>query len=102
LIYDKRITLIKEVSKKYDPIAKETKLVTEDYGVFPCQISPITRQREMATFGQINVASTVVRLQGQIPNDVKYAENIDGKYEIVDLRNYFQDAIIYLNEVTEW
>ena len=76
--------------------------MTEDYGVFPCQISPITRQREMATFGQINVASTVVRLQGQIPNDVKYAENIDGKYEIVDLRNYFQDAIIYLNEVTEW
>lgn len=102
MIYDKRITLIKEMSKKYDPVTKETKTVTEDYGVFPCQISPITRQREMATFGQTGVASTVVRLQGSIPNDVKYAENIDGKYEVVDLRNYPQDAIIYLNEVSTW
>lgn len=101
-MYTKRITLIKEVSKQYDPISKETKLVTEDYGVFPCQISPMTRQRELATFGDTEVANTVARFQGNIPEDVKYAENIDGKYKVVDLRNYSQDAIVYLNEVSTW
>lgn len=77
-------------------------MVTEDYGVFPCQISPLTKSREITTFGETGVANTVMRFQGNIPEDVKYAESINGKYKVVDLRNYSQDAIIYLNEVSTW
>lgn len=105
MIYKDRLTLIKEVSKKYNPETKKNETVVEPVGKnpFQCQISPITRQRELATFGSIQVASTVARFMIPIPENVKYASGSDDrKYEVVDLTNYGKDSIIYMNEISQW
>lgn len=103
-MYNDRIELYKQVSKRYNPETKRTEQVMDRFREkpYPCQLSPISRQRELATFGQTEVASTVARFMNPLPEGVQYAEAGGKKYEVVDSRNYQHDAILYLREVVEW
>lgn len=101
-INNQEIELYTNSGSAYDPVTKKNKLKTEKVGTFYGTKSPITESRQQSMFGQIGIAETAFRFFHVIPEGVSHAIHDGRKFEVASSRNYLQDSVVYLKEVSEW
>lgn len=98
--YDQRAKLVYEGDKWYDPdTGKSEKDVSIIYTSIPCHKSPLSPERTAVEFGNVQRDVSIIRLRGQIMDNVSHAYIDDRKYIVVRHTYYRHDTVMYLEQV---
>lgn len=98
--YDQRVKLVYEGDKWYDPnTGKSEKVVSIIYTSIPCHKSPLSPERTAVEFGNVQRDLSIIRLRGQIMDNVSHAYINDRKYIVVRHTYYRHDTVMYLEQV---
>lgn len=98
--YDQRAKLVYEGDKRYDPdTGKSEKDVSIIYTSIPCHKSPLSPERTAVEFGNVQRDVSIIRLRGQIMDNVSHAYIDNRKYIVVRHTYYRHDTVMYLEQV---
>ena len=89
-----------EGDKRYNPdTGKTEKVVSIFYTGIPCHKSPLSPERTAVDFGNVQRDISIIRLRGQIMDNVSHAYINDRKYIVVRHTYYRHDTVMYLEQV---
>ena len=98
--YDQRTKLVYEGAKRYNPntgkTEKDERII---YTSIPCHKSPLSPERTAVEFGNVQRDVSIIRLRGQILDNVSHAYINDRKYIVVRHTYYRRDTVMYLEQV---
>lgn len=98
--YDQRAKLVFEGNKRYNPSTgkteKDERII---YKSIPCHKSPLSPERTAVEFGNVQRDVSIIRLRGQIMDNVSHAYINDRKYIVVRHTYYRHDTVMYLEQV---
>lgn len=98
--YDQRARLVYEGDKRYNPnTGKTEKDISIIYTSIPCHKSPLSPERTAVEFGNVQRDVSIIRLRGQILDNVSHAYIDDRKYIVVRHTYYRHDTVMYLEQV---
>lgn len=97
--YNKRVVFAKETKGKYNPKTSKTEIYEKRYDAIPCNISPLSPQKTVVQYGDINKDINVIRLNGHFEPTVTHAYINDTKYQITKRIDYEHDTVFYVEEV---
>ncbi|MEN4469045.1 hypothetical protein [Staphylococcus hominis] len=97
--YNKRVVFAKETKGKYNPKTSRTETYEKRYDAIPCNISPLSPQKTVVQYGNINKDINVIRLNGRFHPTVTHAYINDVKYQITKRIDYAHDTVFYVEEV---
>lgn len=97
--YNKRVVFAKETKRKYNPKTSKTETYEKRYDAIPCNISPLSPQKTVVQYGDINKDINVIRLNGHFEPTVTHAYINDTKYQITKRIDYEHDTVFYIEEV---
>lgn len=98
--YDQRAKLVYERDKRYNPdTGKTEKDVSIIYTGIPCHKSPLSPERTAVEFGNVQRDVSIIRLRGQIMDNVSHAYIKDRKYIVIRHTYYRHDTVMYLEQV---
>ncbi|WP_317952335.1 hypothetical protein [Staphylococcus sp. NWU MK-U1] len=97
--YNKRVVFAKETKEKYNPKTSKTETYEKRYDAIPCNISPLSPQKTVVQYGDINKDINVIRLNGRFHPTVTHAYINDVKYQITKRIDYEHDTVFYVEEV---
>ena len=97
--YNKRVVFAKETKGKYNPKTSRTETYEKRYDAIPCNISPLSPQKTVVQYGDINKDINVIRLNGHFEPTVTHAYINDAKYQITKRIDYEHDTVFYVEEV---
>ena len=97
--YNKRIVFAKEMKGKYNPKISRTETYEKRYDAIPCNISPLSPQKTVVQYGDINKDINVIRLNGHFEPTVTHAYINGTKYQITKRIDYEHDTVFYIEEV---
>lgn len=89
----------KETKGKYNPKISRTEIYEKRYDAIPCNISPLSPQKTVVQYGDINKDINVIRLNGHFEPTVTHAYINDTKYQITKRIDYEHDTVFYVEEV---
>lgn len=89
----------KETKGKYNPKISKTEIYEKRYDAIPCNISPLSPQKTVVQYGDINKDINVIRLNGHFEPTVTHAYINDIKYQITKRIDYEHDTVFYVEEV---
>lgn len=98
--YDQRAKLVYEGAKRYNPntgkTEKDERII---YTSIPCHKSPLSPERTAVEFGNVQRDVSIIRLRGQIMDNVSHAYIDDRKYIVIRHTHYRHDTVMYLEQV---
>ncbi|WP_270671380.1 hypothetical protein [Staphylococcus hominis] len=97
--YNKRVVFAKETKGKYNPKTSKIETYEKRYDAIPCNISPLSPQKTVVQYGDINKDINVIRLNGRFEPTVTHAYINDVKYQITKRIDYEHDTVFYVEEV---
>lgn len=97
--YNKRVVFAKETKGKYNPKTSRTETYEKRYDAIPCNISPLSPQKTVVQYGDINKDINVIRLNGHFEPTVTHAYINGTKYQITKRIDYEHDTVFYIEEV---
>lgn len=97
--YNKRVVFAKETKGQYNPKTSRTETYEKLYDAIPCNISPLSPQKTVVQYGDINKDINVIRLNGHFEPTVTHAYINDAKYQITKRIDYEHDTVFYVEEV---
>lgn len=97
--YNKRVVFAKETKGKYNPKTSRIETYEKRYDAIPCNISPLSPQKTVVQYGDINKDINVIRLNGHFEPTVTHAYINDTKYQITKRIDYEHDTVFYIEEV---
>ncbi|MDK7928283.1 hypothetical protein QP635_00085 [Staphylococcus hominis] len=97
--YNKRVVFAKETKGKYNPKTSKTETYEKRYDAIPCNISPLSPQKTVVQYGDINKDINIIRLNGRFEPTVTHAYINDVKYQITKRIDYEHDTVFYVEEV---
>lgn len=97
--YNKRVVFAKETKGKYNPKTSKIETYKKRYDAIPCNISPLSPQKTVVQYGDINKDINVIRLNGHFEPTVTHAYINDTKYQITKRIDYEHDTVFYVEEV---
>lgn len=97
--YNKRVVFAKEIKGKYNPKTSRTETYEKRYDAIPCNISPLSPQKTVVQYGDINKDINAIRLNGHFEPTVTHAYITDTKYQITKRIDYEHDTVFYIEEV---
>lgn len=97
--YNKRVVFAKEAKGQYNPKTSRTETYEKCYDAIPCNISPLSPQKTVVQYGDINKDINVIRLNGRFEPTVTHAYINDTKYQITKRIDYEHDTVFYIEEV---
>ena len=97
--YNKRVAFAKEIKGQYNPKTSKTETYEKRYDAIPCNISPLSPQKTVVQYGDINKDINVIRLNGHFEPTVTHAYINDAKYQITKRIDYEHDTVFYVEEV---
>ncbi|WP_195832867.1 hypothetical protein [Staphylococcus haemolyticus] len=97
--YNKRVVFAKETKERYNPKTSRTETYEKRYDAIPCNISPLSPQKTVVQYGDINKDINVIRLNGHFEPTVTHAYINDTKYQITKRIDYEHDTVFYVEEV---
>ncbi|MGE7426405.1 hypothetical protein ACQKKI_11805 [Staphylococcus capitis] len=97
--YNKRVKFSKETKGSYNPKTSRTETYEKRYDAIPCNISPLSPQKTVVQYGDINKDINVIRLNGHFEPTVTHAYINDAKYQITKRIDYEHDTVFYVEEV---
>lgn len=97
--YNKRVVFAKETKGKYNPKTSKIETYEKRYDAIPCNISPLSPQKTVVQYGDINKDINVIRLNGCFEPTVTHAYINDTKYQITKRIDYEHDTVFYIEEV---
>lgn len=89
----------KETKGKYNPKISKTETYEKHYDAIPCNISPLSPQKTVVQYGDINKDINIIRLNGHFEPTVTHAYINDTKYQITKRIDYEHDTVFYVEEV---
>lgn len=89
----------KETKGQYNPKTSRTETYEKRYDAIPCTISPLSPQKTVVQYGDINKDINVIRLNGHFEPTVTHAYINDAKYQITKRIDYEHDTVFYVEEV---
>ena len=89
----------KETKGHYNPKTSRTETYEKRYDAIPCNISPLSPQKTVVQYGDINKDINVIRLNGHFEPTVTHAYINDAKYQITKRIDYEHDTVFYVEEV---
>lgn len=97
--YNKRVVFAKETKGKYNPKTSRIETYEKRYDAIPCNISPLSPQKTVVQYGDINKDINVIRLNGHFEPTVTHAYINGTKYQITKRIDYEHDTVFYIEEV---
>ncbi|MCE5049715.1 hypothetical protein KJB67_03715 [Staphylococcus haemolyticus] len=97
--YNKRVVFAKETEAKYNPKTSRTETYEKRYDAIPCNISPLSPQKTVVQYGDINKDINIIRLNGHFEPTATHAYINDTKYQITKRIDYEHDTVFYIEEV---
>lgn len=97
--YNKRVVFAKETKGKYNPKTSKTETYEKRYDAIPCNISPLSPQKTVVQYGDINKDINVIRLNGHFEPTVTHAYINGTKYQITKRIDYEHDTVFYIEEI---
>ena len=97
--YNKRVVFAKETKGQYNPKTNKTETYEKRYDAIPCNISPLSPQKTVVQYGDLNKDINVIRLNGHFEPTVTHAYINDTKYQITKRIDYEHDTVFYVEEV---
>lgn len=89
----------KETKGQYNPKTSRTETYEKRYDAISCNISPLSPQKTVVQYGDINKDINVIRLNGHFEPTVTHAYINDAKYQITKRIDYEHDTVFYVEEV---
>lgn len=97
--YNKRVAFAKETKGQYNPKTSKIETYEKHYDAIPCNISPLSPQKTVVQYGDINKDINVIRLNGRFEPTVTHAYINNVKYQITKRIDYEHDTVFYVEEV---
>jgi len=101
LRFNKRITLVKEQGKYYDPNKGEMVENPPDKTTLPCNINNLGIDRKKELFGEIDANIVVARLIRPYNDHIDYALIGKDKYQIKSQSNYRKGVLFMEGDSVE-
>ena len=89
----------KETKGKYNPKISKTETYEKHNYAIPSNISPLSPQKTVVQYGDINKDINIIRLNGHFEPTVTHAYINDTKYQITKRIDYEHDTVFYVEEV---